>query len=116
MSAGSRHSEAAAPAIVAIAGDGTRERLRARWKVRGCMRFSRMREDRLFLLLAVLIGIFSGLAVVCFRLAIEWTQITLLGPSLAPSFPRVVLAPTIAGIWWWRCWRFMCFPACAAAE
>jgi CIC family chloride channel protein len=57
-----------------------------------------MREDRLFLLLAVLIGIFSGLAVVCFRLAIEWTQIELLGSSLVPSFPRVVLAPTIAGL------------------
>jgi CIC family chloride channel protein len=57
-----------------------------------------MREDRFFMLLAVLIGIFSGLAVVCFRLAIEWTQITLLGSSLAPSFPRVVLAPTLAGI------------------
>jgi chloride channel protein, CIC family len=57
-----------------------------------------MREDRFFLLLAVLIGVFSGLAVVCFRLAIEWTQITLLGSSLVPSFPRVVLAPTIAGL------------------
>jgi len=57
-----------------------------------------LREDRFFLLLAVLIGIFSGLVVVCFRLAIEWTQITLLGPSLSPAFPRVVLAPVIAGI------------------
>jgi len=57
-----------------------------------------MREDRLFLLLSVVIGIFSGLAVVCFRLAIEWTQITLLGSSLVPSFPRVVLAPTIGGL------------------
>jgi CIC family chloride channel protein len=57
-----------------------------------------MREDRFFLVLAVLIGIFSGLSVVCFRLAIEWTQITLLGSSLIPSFPRVVLAPTIAGL------------------
>jgi len=57
-----------------------------------------LREDRFFLLLAVLIGVLSGLVVVCFRLAIEWTQITLLGPSLSPSFPRVVLAPVIAGI------------------
>jgi chloride channel protein, CIC family len=57
-----------------------------------------MREDRLFLLLSVVIGVFSGLSVVCFRLAIEWTQITLLGSSLVPSFPRVVLAPTIAGL------------------
>jgi chloride channel protein, CIC family len=57
-----------------------------------------LREDRFFLMLAVVIGVFSGLVVVCFRLAIEWTQITLLGASLSPSFPRVVLAPTIAGI------------------
>ena len=57
-----------------------------------------LREDRLFLLLAVLIGIFSGLAVVCFRLAIDWTQIALLGPTLYPSFPGVVLSPTLAGI------------------
>ncbi|MGA7918095.1 MAG: chloride channel protein [Candidatus Acidiferrales bacterium] len=71
--------------------------LRARWKASAAVAFI-MREDRLFLLLAVLIGVFSGLAVVCFRLAIEWTQITLLSPSLAPSFPRVVLAPTLAGL------------------
>jgi chloride channel protein, CIC family len=70
--------------------------LRARWRSSAAITFI-MREDRLFLLLAVLIGIFSGLAVVCFRLAIEWTQITVLGPSLAPSFPRVILAPTLAG-------------------
>ncbi len=73
-----------------------------------------MREDRLFLLLSVVIGIFSGLAVVCFRLAIEWTQITLLGSSLVPSFPRVVLAPTIAGL----VVAFLAlrvFPRCAAA-
>jgi chloride channel protein, CIC family len=75
----------------------TTARLRSRWEAWTHEVFT-MREDRLFLLLAVLIGIFSGLAVVCFRLAIEWTQITLLGSSLVPSFPRVVLAPTIAGL------------------
>ena len=72
-------------------------RLRARWESWMHAVFT-LREDRFFLLLAVLIGVFSGLAVVCFRLAIEWTQITLLCPSLAPSFPRVVLTPAIAGI------------------
>jgi chloride channel protein, CIC family len=72
-------------------------RVRSRWEAWTHEIFT-MREDRFFLLLAVLIGIFSGLAVVCFRLAIEWTQITLLGSSLVPSFPRVVLAPTIAGL------------------
>ena len=36
---------------------------------------SSTREERFFLLLAVFIGLFSGLAVVCFRLAIDWTRI-----------------------------------------
>src|ERR1700722_12406464 len=68
--------------------------VRSRWETWTHEVFT-MREDRFFLLLAVLIGIFSGLAVVCFRLAIEWTQIELLGSSLVPSFPRVVLAPRV---------------------
>ncbi len=52
------------------------------------------RGERFFLLLAIFIGIFSGLAVVCFRVAIEFCRWTLLGSSLAPSFPRILLAPT----------------------
>jgi chloride channel protein, CIC family len=69
----------------------------ARWK--GLLRkvFS-MREDRFFLFLAVLIGVMSGLAVVCFRIFIEYVQMTLLGSSLFPTFPRVVLAPTLTGL------------------
>lgn len=55
-------------------------------------------EDRLFLLLSVLIGIFSGLAVVCFRVAIEFTRWVLLGSSLAPGVTRVLLAPALTGI------------------
>jgi len=55
-------------------------------------------EDRLFLFLAVLIGIFSGFAVVCFRVAIEWTQIALLGSTLAPRIPRVFIVPALGGI------------------
>ena len=55
-------------------------------------------EDRLFLLLSVLIGVFSGLAVVCFRVAIEFTKLLLLGSSLTPSVTRVLLAPTLAGL------------------
>ncbi len=87
----------AAPSSSEIPQQSTAARLRSRWETWTSEVFS-MREDRLFLLLSVVIGIFSGLAVVCFRLAIEWTQITLLGSSLVPSFPRVVLAPTIAGL------------------
>ncbi len=88
-------AEGVAPASIAASDE--RGSLRARWESWTHAVFT-LREDRFFLLLAVLIGIFSGLAVVCFRLAIEWTQMTLLGPSLAPSFPRVVLAPTLAGL------------------
>jgi len=86
-----------APGVAPIVTPAERGRFRARWESWMHAVFT-LREDRFFLLLAVLIGVLSGLVVVCFRLAIEWTQITLLGPSLSPSFPRVVLAPVIAGI------------------
>jgi chloride channel protein, CIC family len=49
-------------------------------------------------MLAIVIGVLSGMAVVCFQLAISWARIKLLGPSLAPPWPRVVLAPTLAGL------------------
>jgi CIC family chloride channel protein len=55
-------------------------------------------EERFFLLLSIFIGIYAGLAVVCFRLAIEWTRIYALGSSLAISGTRLILAPTIAGL------------------
>jgi CIC family chloride channel protein len=87
--------DAVAPA--AIGAPEQKRHFRARWESWMHAVFT-LREDRFFLLLAVLIGVFSGLVVVCFRLAIEWTQITLLGPSLSPSFPRVVVAPVITGI------------------
>lgn len=32
-------------------------------------------EENLFLLLAVIIGVFAGLAVVCFRIAIDWSRL-----------------------------------------
>jgi len=55
-------------------------------------------EEQLFLLIAILIGIYSGLAVVCFRLAIEWTRLALFGSSLRPALPRVLLVPSIGGL------------------
>lgn len=57
-----------------------------------------LRRDHLFLVVAVLIGVFSGLAVVAFRMAIEWTHVVLLGSSLAPSSVRVLLVPSLCGI------------------
>jgi CIC family chloride channel protein len=55
-------------------------------------------ESQLFLLLAVLIGLLSGLTVVCFRVTFEMVRIWLLGSSLAPSWVRILIVPTIAGI------------------
>jgi chloride channel protein, CIC family len=55
-------------------------------------------EERLFLILSVFIGIFSGLAVVCFRFAIGWCRLYLLGSGAALSPTRLVLAPTLAGL------------------
>src|SRR6478752_9024714 len=56
---------------------------------------STTREERFFLLLAVFIGVFSGLAVVCFRLAIDWTKIWLLGPVPEPHNWRLIAAPAL---------------------
>ncbi len=56
------------------------------------------REDRFFLVLSVFIGIFSGLAVVCFRFAIGWCRLYLLGSGAVLTTSRLLLAPTLAGL------------------
>jgi CIC family chloride channel protein len=56
------------------------------------------REERFFLVLSVFIGIFSGLAVVCFRFAIDWCRIYLLGSGVTLTPFRLILAPTLAGL------------------
>lgn len=55
-------------------------------------------EDRFFLILSVFIGVFSGLAVVCFRVAIDWSRIALMGPLPHPSAWRIIGAPTAVGL------------------
>jgi chloride channel protein, CIC family len=55
-------------------------------------------EVQLFLLLAVIIGLFSGLSVVLFRIAIDWTRVLVFGSSLAPAPLRLLLVPTIGGL------------------
>jgi CIC family chloride channel protein len=55
-------------------------------------------EGNLFLLLAIVIGVLSGLAVVAFRAAIDWLRIGLLGATLTPSHWRLLLVPSIAGL------------------
>jgi len=56
------------------------------------------REERFFLILSVFIGIYSGLAVVCFRFAIGWCRLYLLGSGAVLSPTRLLLAPTLAGL------------------
>jgi CIC family chloride channel protein len=55
-------------------------------------------EGNLFLLLAVVIGLLSGMAVVCFRICIDWIRWTLLGSGLAPSHPRTLIVPVVTGL------------------
>ena len=55
-------------------------------------------EERFFLILSVFIGVFSGLAVVCFRVAIDWSRIALMGPLPHPSAWRIIGAPTAVGL------------------
>ena len=57
-----------------------------------------MQEENFFLLLAVIIGLFSGLAVACFRIAIDYTRLWLLGSAISPGPMRVLVVPAVAGL------------------
>ncbi len=61
-------------------------------------KFAPAREERLFLLLSIFIGILSGLLVVSFRMAIEWLSVLLLGSSPGPRQVRLLVAPAVAGL------------------
>jgi CIC family chloride channel protein len=66
--------------------------------VGGFLRRFAFAEERLFLVLAIYIGVISGLAVVCFRIAIDWSRIELLGSAVNPSRYRALFVPAAAGI------------------
>jgi CIC family chloride channel protein len=55
-------------------------------------------EEVFFLILCVFIGIFSGLAVVCFRLAIDWMHLALLGPLPQTHSWRLFAVPSLTGL------------------
>jgi CIC family chloride channel protein len=57
-----------------------------------------LREEHFFLILSVFIGVFSALAIVCFRFAIEWCRIYLMGSGYTLSTTRLLLAPSLAGL------------------
>jgi chloride channel protein, CIC family len=58
----------------------------------------RLREEQIFLVIAVVVGVYAGLSVAVFRVSIEWFRLWVLGTSLLPRFPRVVLVPPAVGL------------------
>ncbi|MGC1363810.1 MAG: chloride channel protein [Silvibacterium sp.] len=56
----------------------------------------RLREDRIFLVLTIMVGVLSGLAAVLFTLAIKGTTFLLFG--ISPSIQRLLLVPTLVSL------------------
>jgi CIC family chloride channel protein len=56
------------------------------------------RDERLFLVLSIFIGVISGLMVVCFRVAINWIQVLTLGSSPHPGQLRLFFVPMGVGL------------------
>ncbi len=56
------------------------------------------REERLFLVLSIFIGVLSGLLVVSFRVAIEWIRILTLGSAPHVGQARLIFVPVVGGL------------------
>jgi chloride channel protein, CIC family len=61
-------------------------------------RIAPTRDERLFLVLSIFIGVLSGLLVVAFRIAIEWIKLLALGSAPHPGQLRLLFVPGIAGL------------------
>jgi chloride channel protein, CIC family len=55
------------------------------------------RDERLFLVLSIFIGVLSGLLVVCFRVAINWFQVLTLGSAPHAGQLRLLFVPMAVG-------------------
>ena len=86
-------STKSSPAVVVVTEPAEHHAHRFEW-----FSLFTFREERFFLLLAVFIGIFSGLAVICFRLAIDWTRFALLGPLPHAHTLRLLIVPTLVSL------------------
>lgn len=69
-----------------------------RKSAQGASHNASLREERLLLLLAIFVGVISGLLVVSFRMAIAWLSVLLLGSSPQPHQGRLLLVPAAAGL------------------
>lgn len=56
------------------------------------------RDERLFLVLSIFIGVISGLLVVCFRVAITWFSVLTLGSAPHPGQLRLLFVPMSVGL------------------
>ncbi|HUY81050.1 MAG TPA: chloride channel protein [Acidobacteriaceae bacterium] len=56
------------------------------------------RDERLFLVLSIFIGVISGLLVVSFQVAIDWIKILTLGSAPHAGQYRLLFVPAIAGL------------------
>lgn len=61
-------------------------------------RIAPTRDERLFLVLSIFIGIMSGLLVVAFRIAIDWIKLLALGSAPHAGQLRLIFIPAIAGL------------------
>lgn len=61
-------------------------------------RIAPTRDERLFLVLSIFIGVISGLLVVSFRIAIEWVKILALGSAPHAGQLRLLCMPALAGL------------------
>lgn len=61
-------------------------------------RIAPTRDERLFLVLSIFIGVISGLLVVSFRIAIEWVKILALGSAPHAGQLRLLYIPALAGL------------------
>jgi CIC family chloride channel protein len=61
-------------------------------------RIAPTRDERLFLVLSIFIGVISGTLVVAFRIAIEWIRILTLGSAPHGGQYRLLISPAVAGL------------------
>jgi len=91
---------AESPSVAALAGGGQPEPPEPeRSALTAAMeRIAPTRDERLFLVLSIFIGVISGLLVVAFRIAIDWVKLLTLGSAPHAGQLRLLFMPGIAGL------------------
>ena len=85
-------------AVVSVSGEPPKQGEASLRNQSGWNFAAAFREERFFLMLSVFIGVFAGLAVVCFRIAIEWSSIALLGATPTTGSLRLIFIPVVASL------------------